>query len=119
MLDRAADAAGSQPGGRPGPHQWVYIEETHADLVTLRPLTDIIWLRADGRQIGFLRNGMLVIQKVSASDASDYSAVASYDLLAKLPTDPGALLADIYKMQATALAWDRASWPTRSWARPG
>jgi hypothetical protein len=99
VLDRAASAVGSQPGTRPGPHQWIYIEETHtADALTPRPMTDAEWLRADGRQVGFLQDGKLVIQNVSASDARGYSAVASYDMLAKLPTDPSALLADVYTM---------------------
>jgi hypothetical protein len=99
VLDRAAGAISSQPGARPGPHQWIYIESTHlADPLNPRAVTDDLWLRADGRQIGFLRNGKLVVQDVPAGAAGGYSAVTSYDTLAKLPTDPKALLADIYAM---------------------
>ncbi|MCW2914021.1 MAG: hypothetical protein JWN52_2089 [Actinomycetia bacterium] len=102
VLDRAADAVGAHPGVRPGPHQWIYIQSTHTthmfNALNPRPKTDVQWLRADGQQIGFLRNRKLVVHNVSASEAGGYSVVASYDTLAKLPTDPRALLADIYKM---------------------
>jgi hypothetical protein len=99
VLDRAAVAVSSRPAVQPGPNQWIYIEKTYfAYGITARPRTDVMWLRADGRRIGFLQDGKLVVQDVPASESGGYSAVASYDLLAKLPTNPSALLADIAKL---------------------
>lgn len=97
VLDKAADAADAQPATRPGPHQWIYLKSTH--IAPGQPLgTDVQWLRADGRQLGFLQNGKLVVHPVSAGEAGGYSAVDSYNTLAKLPTDPHALLTRIYQL---------------------
>ncbi|MEV5570549.1 CU044_5270 family protein [Spirillospora sp. NPDC052269] len=96
FLDKAADAAANRPNPRPGPHQWLYISSTTVG--TGWPLRhDAQWLRADGRKLAFFQDGKLILKNTTPG----YSVLASYDMLAKLPTDPHALLAEIAKLPST------------------
>ncbi|OLT29811.1 hypothetical protein BJF79_40340 [Actinomadura sp. CNU-125] len=97
LLERAAKSAEARPFTPPRPDQWIYTEhrvrrgdtpngplsDDPADTRTSRS-----WKRADGKVLAYMENGKL--EKSPMMPAS--SPPQDYASLAKLPTDPDALL---------------------------
>ncbi|MFG3558635.1 CU044_5270 family protein [Micromonospora sp. NPDC047557] len=101
-LERAAAAAQAQPFTAPRPDQWIHVEERMTSgtgpggLVTGGPYRTRVlqhWMRADGRQIAWFRDGKFQFQDQPAQTTPP----SDYQTLAALPTDPDALLQRIYQ----------------------
>ncbi|MFD0903148.1 CU044_5270 family protein, partial [Actinomadura sediminis] len=101
LLERAAQSAEARPFTPPRPDQWVYTESRSRRGDTPNgPLSDDpadtrtnrSWTRADGKVIALMENGRLEQVPLAAGTMppSDYAS------LAKLPTDPDALLKWVY-----------------------
>ncbi|RSN45640.1 CU044_5270 family protein [Actinomadura sp. WAC 06369] len=100
LLERAAMSAETRAFTAPRPDQWVYVESRSRRGDTPNgPLSDDpadtrtnkSWTRADGKMIAYMENGRLERSPmIAGSPPSDYAS------LAKLPTDPDALLTWVY-----------------------
>ncbi|WP_329084960.1 MULTISPECIES: CU044_5270 family protein [unclassified Streptosporangium] len=104
MLIRIATAVQNKTFTPPRDDQWIYTEQwmqsfgkeylgKHLTPRT-RPLNTVeeFWTRADGKQVGYKVDGELQI-----SDPGSRAPENTYALLAALPTDPDALLAEFRK----------------------
>ncbi|MFI7470012.1 CU044_5270 family protein [Nonomuraea sp. NPDC049646] len=102
VLTRIAAAVQKKEFTPPRDDQWIYTESRVADrgkgiaqgerLTPRTPLperADPWWTRADGKRVGYMVNG-----KLQTSNPGERMPENTYALLASLPTDPDALLAE-------------------------
>ncbi|MER6511505.1 CU044_5270 family protein [Nonomuraea sp. NPDC001636] len=113
VLTRIAAAVQEKEFTPPRGDQWIYTENRDVGwdkgidqgerLTPQTPLPDTVeplWTRADGKRVGYLVNG-----KLQTSDPGERAPENTYALLASLPTDPDALLAEyreLYQGQVPA-----------------
>jgi hypothetical protein len=94
VLERAAHAAETKPFTAPRPDQWVYTEDRITTSEGDEPMTRAIWHRVDSGGIAVVdANGKLQVDEFDDAERPPRGApFDSYEQLAKLPTDPDALL---------------------------
>ncbi|MFI7107373.1 CU044_5270 family protein [Nonomuraea sp. NPDC050227] len=113
VLTRIAAAVQEKEFTPPRGDQWIYTENRDVGwdkgidqgerLTPRTPLPETLeplWTRADGKRVGYLVNG-----KLQTSDPGEREPENTYALLASLPTDPDALLAEyreLYQGQVPA-----------------
>lgn len=95
--DAAADAANRTPMPAPRPGQFVYQRIVH--VTSGMRQTVETWTSADGTRAGLVRSRGFLGTQTTTIDRYDPAAglrAAPYTVLAKLPTDPDALLKTLY-----------------------
>lgn len=106
ILDQAATAAENRPFIAPRPDQWVYTRYRNVPVkqrwylkgdAPQERIFEEQWSRADGRRSAFLDNGKLRTIDLSDPRSRPSWPPQDYAGLAALPTDPGRLLALIYR----------------------
>jgi hypothetical protein len=101
VFERAAHAAETKSFVAPRPDQWIFTEDRFTSSDGGKPMTRKMWHRVDGRGIATIdARGKLNVEVFDSPDRRRPAPFDSYERLAKLPTDPDALLRWAYT-QAT------------------
>jgi hypothetical protein len=98
VFERAAHAAETKSFVAPRPDQWIFTEDRFTSSDGGKPMTRKMWLRVDGRGIATIdARGKLNVEVFDSPGRRRPAPFDSYERLAKLPTDPDALLRWAYE----------------------
>jgi hypothetical protein len=101
VLERAAAAAEQKPFTPPRDDQWIYTEDRITSSDGGEPMVQRKWRAADGSAMAWIEHGELKVERFEFSKERPPRVVvgplATYEMVAALPTDPDALLRWAYR----------------------